>query len=151
MNLDENAILSKATRDLYDYNLTRYRVKKEVMSKYEQAKYQYRDIPQPQLTSNYEFHYEKRVIRKSDPTSISAEILIDTAEEVDDFYNKLTELTKEFTKEESLYYTNSLLRGKSEEEIQVILHLSKNGVKPIKESCIYKIALTFNKAVEKKK
>ena len=64
----------------------------------------------------------------------------------------LDKLNKCFTENEKQYYDYCLQNNKSEERLRDRLGgLSKLGLLPIKNSCVLKIALAFNKAVTKKK
>lgn len=72
----------------------------------------------------------------------------------EDFVNNtmpiINRLKKSFTIEENKYYEFCLEANNSEEYLRNLLNgISKNGLIPIKNSCILKIALAFRIAVEK--
>lgn len=72
----------------------------------------------------------------------------------EDFVNNtmpiINRLKKSFTIEENKYYEFCLETNNSEEYLRNLLNgISKNGLVPIKNSCILKIALAFRIAVKK--
>lgn len=56
-------------------------------------------------------------------------------------------LNSSFTEYEKIYYDYCLQNNKSEEQLRNNIGISKLGLLPIKNSCILKIALAFDKAV----
>ena len=60
----------------------------------------------------------------------------------------MTKVIQRMSMYERIYYTELLINVKSERYTSDLIGVSRNGLKPIKNSCILKIALAFNKEVE---
>lgn len=74
----------------------------------------------------------------------------------EDFVHKtmpiINRLKKSFTTDENTYYECCLEENNSEEYCRSLLNdKSKNGLKPIKNSCILKIAIAFRMEIKKEK
>ena len=70
---------------------------------------------------------------------------LDSEEVINNTEPLLKELIKTFTPKEKIYFDYCLTNNYSEEYVMSILgHLSKNGLMPIKNSCILKFALAFD-------
>lgn len=153
MNFEQNevvefAILDKTFISKYNLEQTEENVL-EIISNYLKAQYKYTDIIPPRMTSNYDVRYESlNKFNSGDSVSNYIEKKVDAEIEINRFYNIMTKVIQRMSMYERIYYTELLINGKSERYTSDLIGVSRNGLKPIKNSCILRIALAFNKEVE---
>ena len=139
-------LLSGIAINEYNYDECRDNVKK-ILAKYEVAQYKYRNIMPPKITADYEIRYSSYTPRKNDKVANFVLLKLETEEEIIEFYNILTNIFLTFTKDEKVYFVESLLKRRSEDFICEMINISKNTLAIIKKSCIIKLALAFGKEV----
>lgn len=148
MDINNNSLLSKKIIDKYDYGKCKENIQ-DILRELEEARYKYGNMVFPTITANLEIKFNSN-ITFGDKTSKYVETKLDTLDYINDTNNKLSEVVSTFTKEEKQYFIQYLLYKKSEEYIcDEIIFISKNSLIPIKESCIIKLALAFDKAILK--
>lgn len=144
----EFSLLDKQFISKYNLEQTEENVLK-IISSYLKAQYKYIDIIPPRMTSNYDVKYESfNKFNISDKVGNHVEKKVDAELEIEKFYRVMTNVIKRMNTYERIYYTELLINGKSERYTSDLIGVSRNGLKPIKNSCILKIALAFNKEVE---
>lgn len=153
MNFEQNNVVEFSLLDknfLSKYNLEQTEENVlEIISNYLKAQYKYIDIIPPRMTSNYEVKYESfNKFNANDTVGKHIEEKIDAEIEIKKFYKVMTNVIKRMNTYERIYYAELLINGKSERYTSDLIGVSRNGLKPIKNSCILKIALAFNKEVE---
>lgn len=62
-----------------------------------------------------------------------------------DLYNILINLSEELTIRETIYLTSTFFDGKTEEEIEELMDISRKILYKIKKSCLVKLRLEFSK------
>lgn len=153
MNFEQNNVVEFSLLDknfLSKYNLEQTEENVlEIISNYLKAQYKYIDIIPPRMTSNYEVKYESfNKFNANDTVGKHIEEKIDAEIEIKKFYKVMTNVIQRMNTYERIYYAELLINGKSERYTSDLIGVSRNGLKPIKNSCILKIALAFNKEVE---
>jgi len=147
--LMEFALLEKKFLSRFDLEKTEENVL-EIMSDFFKAQYKYIGILPPRMTPNYEIRYEG--FNSSTPKDTLGNYVaskLDTKQEIENFYKTMAGAISRMSLFERVYYTEYLLNGKSERYTADRIGLSRNGLAPIRISCIVKIALAFGKEVEK--
>lgn len=141
----ENELLSKFDLECFDLERTRYRVLKFI-SKYRLLKLKCFNMVQIKITSNYKYIY---VDESHNDCYTELDRYVDEKMEYQRISQQLTQLTEMLTDEERVYFTISLLNGKSEKESYNKIGCSNFGLIPIKNSCLVKFACAFNVEVYK--
>lgn len=137
-----NCLLNARIISHYNMELTKENVNM-MLDNYIKLQYKYLNIIPPRITTSYEIRYDSFISKKSDPVGYYNERKFDTEKEVEYFYGEIRDVLQRMTSEELLYYNENLLRKKSEESTAEKLCLSRKGLKPIKNSCILKLAIAF--------
>jgi len=114
-----------------------------MLDNYVKLQYKFININPPRITAVYEARYESYVPRKSDPTGYYNQRKFDTDKEIKELYSEISDVLNKMTREELLYYNDNLLGKKSEDLTAEKLGLSRKGLKPIRNSCILKLAMAF--------
>lgn len=148
MSIECNSLLSKRIIDKYDYGKSKEEVIK-IITNLEEARYKYGNLVFPSISSNFEIKFNSNISYTNDKVSNYVERKLDGLEYINETNQKLSEVSCTFTKEESQYFINYFLYKKSEDFICEEMIISKNSLIPIKESCVIKIALMFDKAIIK--
>ena len=138
----DNFMLSNSIINLYDYDKTRENVNC-MIDNYLKLQYKYINIQTPKITTNYEVRYECYVPKKTDPVGRYIERKFDAYNEVEEFYGEMTDVFARMNKDEKVFFTENLLNKKSEEYVAEKLGISRKGLKPIKYSCVIKLAIAF--------
>lgn len=136
-------VLSRKITEKYDMITT----KKNVMlllSEYLRLQYKYLEISPPKITYNYEIKSDYQNKNMTDNLSYYLDKKLKVETEIKAFYFEIEKVLKNMTREELIVTNYLLLKGNSEESVCEILGLSRTGLRPIKNSCILKIALAFN-------
>ena len=152
---EESYMIEKVTWEKYDMTKTTSEVK-SFIREYKEKKsicIQANALESSGLTTNLDINKIFSPIRSNNggfADSVNERI---DADRFVKFYKPILEdLFKTFTRKEKVYYDYCLLNNYSEEFTRRILNgLSKNGLQPIKNSCILKIALAISRAVKKDK
>lgn len=145
-------VLDKVIWDKYDMKLTKINVVK-IIQNYKELKSKYIHLAalnELGLTAhNIENIHSKNFSNNTFNEKI--DIKIDLENDLKFKAAIFDKLNNCFTEDEKQYYDYCLQNNKSEEHLRNHLGgLSKLGLLPIKNSCILKIALAFDKAVVKK-
>lgn len=147
--LMEFALLEKKFLSKFDYEKTEENVI-EIMNKFFKAQYKYTGIKPPRMTANYDLRYECfNSSRCKDGVGDYVQTKCDTKQEIQEFYKTMAGAISRMSLFERVYYTEYMLNGKSERYTADRIGLSRNGLKPIRISCIVKIAIAFGVEVEK--
>ncbi len=144
----EYALLDKKFLSQFNLEKTEENVL-EIMNKFFKAQYKYTGILPPRMTPNYEIRYECFTSNCTDKLGNYVAKKVDTKQEIINFYNTMAGAISRMNCYERVYYTELLLNGRSERYTAEKIGVSRNGLIPIKNSCIVKIALAFGKEVEK--
>ncbi len=148
--LVEFSLLDKRFLSFYDLAKTEENVYK-IMNNFFRSQYKYTNILPPRMTPNYEIKYEYLSLPSgTDKLGNYVCSRLDTEQEIIAFYNTMAGAISRMNMYEKVYYTELLLNGKSERYTADCIGVSRNGMTPIKNSCIMKIALAFGKEVERK-
>lgn len=121
----------------------------DIMSNFFKAQYKYLGIDPPRMTTNYEISYSMITNISSDRIGKYIENKLDTEKDIQNFYSVMANAIQRMNMYERVYYTEFLLNGKSERYTAERIGVSRNGLIPIRNSCIVKIALAFGREVEK--
>lgn len=147
--LIDYALLDKKFLSNFDLVKTEENVM-QIMTDFFKAQYKFMKVSPPRMTSNYEVKFESfSTLNVSDCLGQYVETKLDSEQEIIKFYNVMTDTIKRLNIAEKVYYTEFLLNGRSERFTAERIGVSRNGIQPIKNSCIVKIALAFGKEVEK--
>lgn len=141
------SLLSLKIVSLYDYAKTKENIDQK-MRNFEIDTYKYSEITPPTITPNYDVKYEQYTVSKIDKVGSYVEKKLDKLQEVNEFYSQLSIILKRLTKEERIYFCDTYFNKKSEAAIREKLYIGSSTLTRIKESCIIKVALFFDKAVE---
>ena len=121
----------------------------DIMSNFFKAQYKYLGIDPPRMTTNYEISYGMVTNISSDKIGKYIENKLDSEKDIQHFYSVMVNAIQRMNMYERVYYTEFLLNGKSERYTAERIGVSRNGLIPIRNSCIVKIALAFGREVEK--
>lgn len=143
----EYGLLDKKFLAQYDLVKTEKNVS-TIMNNFFKAQYKYLGIQPPRITANYEVCYEMSSNVCHDTLGNFIADKLDTKEKIVNFYNIMAGAIQRMNTYERVYYTEFLLNGHSERYTADRIGVSRNGMIPIKNSCIVKIALAFGKEVE---
>lgn len=147
--LMEYALLDKKFLSNFDLEKTEENVM-QIMSDFFKAQYKFMRVQPPRMTSNYDVKFESHSsLRVSDCLGNYVETKLDSEQEIIRFYNIMADTIMRMNITEKVYYTELLLNGRSERYTAEKIGVSRNGMIPIKNSCIVKIALAFGKEIEK--
>ncbi len=147
--LIEYALLDKKFLSNFDLEKTEENVM-QIMSNFFKAQYKFMKVLPPRMTSNYEVKFESHSsLRASDCLGNYVETKLDSEQEIMKFYHVMADTIMRMNIAEKVYYTEFLLNSRSERFTAERIGVSRNGIIPIKNSCIVKIALAFGKEVEK--
>lgn len=147
--LMDYALLDKKFLSNFDLAKTEENVMK-IMGDFFKAQYKFLGIKPPRMTSNYEVRFESfSSLTVKDCLGNYIANKLDTEEEIIIFYTIMADTIMRMNMDEKVYYTEYLLNGKSERFTAEKIGVSRNGIVPIKNSCIVKIALAFGKEAEK--
>lgn len=139
----ENTLLSRRLVEARNYGLCKKAVD-EKMLLLEEYIYKYNEIKPPKITPNYEVRYEMFTGNSSDKVGDYVARRVDLLNKVDKFYTELTTILKKMTKEELFYFSCTYFNKLPESVIADRLHISKNTLVTVKESCIVKVAMHFD-------
>lgn len=120
----------------------------ELMYQYEEYLYKYHEIAPPRVTQNYEVKYEKFLNNATDKVGNYVAKKLDLLKEVDSFYQDLSLAMKNLCKEELIYFSSCYFNRLPETIICEKLNIGEGSLRRIKESCIIKIAMYFDKDVK---
>lgn len=143
----EYGLLDKVFISQYDLVQTEKNVV-EIMNKFFKAQYKYFGIQPPRMTANYDIFYEMKTCTYTDKVGTVVADKLDSEQDIINFYNIMANAIKRMNTYERVYYTEMLLNRKSERYTADMIGVSRNGMIPIKNSCILKIAMAFSKEVE---
>ena len=146
--MEDNTLLSLRIVEQYNYAESKKEIDK-MMLKFEMARYKYSELPQPTITPNYEVKYEMFTNNITDKVGNDVATKLDKFKEISAFYDKLSNIINTMTYTEKIYFIDSYFRKKSESFICEKLTMSSSSLSRVKVSCIIKVALAFDKAVEK--
>ncbi len=120
-----------------------------LLNEYVRLQCKYLEILPPKVTYNYEIlgNYNKN--HNFDKTTSYLDKKMETENEIKAFYFEIQKVLKNMTKREVIVFNYLLLKGNSEESVCEKIEISRTGLRPIKFSCILKIALAFNLEVAK--
>lgn len=138
----DSFLLSNSIISIYDLIKTKMNVD-DMVDNYLRLQYRYINIPMPRITTSYEIRYGSYVPTKSDPVGNYVARKFDTSDEVEEFYSEMVYVYDRMNQEEKLFFTEHLLNKKSEEYVAEKLGMSRKGLRPIKYSCIIKLAIAF--------
>lgn len=146
----KNYILNKEILDDYDMVETAENVKK-LVNEYKKARYMYFVSREnlERITTSFEPKYSQFTKSRKDTFGNSIATMIDSEETLNRFESVFNNLVTTFVNEEKKYYFYCLADNNSETYLAESLNISRNGLRPYKESCILKIALAFHIEVEK--
>ncbi len=145
-------LLDKAIWINYDMVKTRLKVK-EFLQNYKKARAQHLGTLAEDwgLVSNIDMsktgsssHNIKRGFSNAADMQMDAEALLNATSPL------IAKLKESFTNDEKLYYDYCLASNNSENVLCEIMKISKQGLVPIKNSCLLKIAFATHNAVLKK-
>lgn len=136
-------LLNKKVLNLYDLNKTKENVF-SLLSEFLRLQYKYLEIKPPKITYNYEVKSECKSNDRFDSLTYYLDKKYETEKEIKAFYFELQKVLMSMTKEEIIVCNNLFLKRNSEESVCENLGLSRTGLRPIKNSCLLKIALAFN-------
>lgn len=142
-------LLSKDVINKYEMILTKKKVF-ILLGEYIRLQYKYLEIIPPRITYNYEVKYDFKSHDREDNLSYYLDKKLQTENEIRVFYFEIQKVLKNMTREEILIFNDLLLKKKSEDSICEKLSLSRTGLRPIKNSCILKLAMAFNLEILKK-
>lgn len=152
-HLDENSncfILDKAIWEKFDMIATKSNVIKFMQEYKEAITRSTQFITMVKVSSNYDLNSSFSSTKNNNKGfSETSNKRIDAERFVNSTTSVINELRRTFTPEEEQYYEFCLLENNSEDYLLNILGISRNGLIPIKNSCILKIALAFGWEVEK--
>lgn len=151
---EESFMLEKATWENYDMTKTADEVR-DFIKEYKKKKsicIQANALESSGLTTNLDINKVFSPVRSNNGGFADSVNEVIDADRFVKFYNPILDgVCKTLTRKEKVYYDYCLLNNYSEEFARRMLNgLSKNGLKPIKNSCILKIALAISRAVELK-
>lgn len=146
--MEDNTLLSLRIVEQYNYAESKKEIDK-MMLKFEKNRYRYSELPQPTITPNYEVKYEMFTNTFTDKVGNYVATKLDKFKDITVFYNKLSNIINSMTYTEKIYFIDSYFRKKSESVICEKLTMSSSSLARVKVSCIIKVALAFDKAVEK--
>lgn len=146
-------VLDKVIWDKYDMKQTKINVVKIIQNYKEmKAKFIYLATLHELGLTAYNIENVHNKISSGNNFTDKIDVKMDIENELQIKKSILDKLNSSFTENEKKYYDYCLQNNKSEERLRDRLGgLSKLGLLPIKNSCVLKIALAFNKAVTKKK
>lgn len=136
-------VLHSNVTDKYDMVKTKRNVE-ALLEEYLRLQYKYLEIIPPRITCNYDVKFNYNIGDKFEKISYYLDKKMSIEKEIKSFYFELQKVLKNMTKEEVAFFNNILLKKQSEESVCESLVLSRNGLKPIKNSCVLKLALAFN-------
>lgn len=145
--INQTHLLDNTTTKLYDLVKTKEGVEK-LISELKRVIFKYDHIDEPKITTNFEMNFTSNN-QRIDKIHNYVSKKVESEKEVVFLYNKIKNIYDKFTKEEKIYYTLHFFENISEEAISERLLLSRVGLRPIKNSCILKIALAFDIEIEK--
>ena len=146
-------LLDKEIWEKYDITETKYRVK-EFLREYKILRaIAVQSIANTPQNLNVKFDVTK-VFNSVKPNNVGFSNLVDSKIDAEIFVKQTTPIINKvidsFTSKERLYYEHCLSNNNSEDSLRKLLNeISKNGLKPIKSSCILKIAFAFELEVLK--
>ena len=143
----EYGLLDKAFLAQYDLVQTEKNVN-DIIMKFLKSQYKYLGIQPPRMTTNYEIVYAIVVNNCYDKVGKYVADKLDTKQDIINFYNVMAGAIERMNTYERVYYTEFLLNKKSERYTADRIGVSRNGMIPIRNSCILKIAMAFGKEVE---
>lgn len=151
---EESFMLEKATWEKYDMTKTADEVR-DFIKEYKKKKsicIQANALDVSGLTTNLDINKVFSPVRSNNGGFADSVNEAIDADRYVKFYNPILDgVCKTLTRKEKVYYDYCLLNNYSEEFARRILNgLSKNGLKPIRNSCILKIALAISRAVKLK-
>ncbi len=122
----------------------------QFMRKYKEARIRSTKlITMIKISSNYDLSGSFSPTMNNKGFSESSDKKIDAERFVNNTLPVINELRKTFTPEENQYYEFCLSANNSEEYFKNSLGISNNGLLPIKNSCLLKIAFAFGLEVSK--
>lgn len=138
-----NCLLNSKIINRYNMSATRNNVE-DLLGKYVSLQYKYLNITPPRITTNYEIRCESYSPTITDKVSYYVEKKFETEQEVKEFYQEIKIVLDNLTKDERIVLTQNLINMVSESITADFIGISRTGLKPIKQSCILKLALAFN-------
>ena len=140
------SLLSKDFLSEYNIDATEEKVKQKIKH-YLKLQCRYPNIAPPKITTSYGTVFSSCTFRDKLGEYVANMLddekeLVETAETIKNLFNI-------FSIEEKIYFTEYLLHSQSERKILDIIGVSRDGLRPIKKSCILKVALAFGIEVEK--
>lgn len=142
----EASLLNKEFIKDYDILATEVNVKEKIKN-YLKLQCRYPNIAPPKITTSYGAVFSSCSFR--DKLGEYVANLLDDEKELVDTAEKIKNLFNIFCSEEKIYFTEFLLHSQSERKVLDIIGVSRDGLLPIKKSCILKVGLAFGIEVEK--
>ncbi len=145
-NEEYNQLLDDYICNQYDTSDMREKLYK-LFATFKSARYLY-DFPVEsdiKISPNYEFHEE--MVQRSTTSQIenAIERYVDKQLLTTDIYNSILKVSYKLTGDEVIYFINTFLNRKSEEEISEIIGISRTYLQKIKKSCIVKMWVDLEK------
>jgi len=144
----KEVMLRNSVIEKYDYELTRQFVKK-IVTAYVEAKYNMLLPLKDVQASNPSNVPIVDSIDYADRVGDSVEFKCDNEIEARQLEADLEYAYEKMTIEEKLYWNIIVMNQRPSSVVEDALGLSKNGIKPIRESCIIKVGMLFGIAVLK--
>lgn len=140
-----NPILKNSFIELFDFAKTKKNVD-SFMDQIEEWKYAVLHLTPPSITPSYEIRYEKFTQNITDKVGKFVQRKVDLEQEVDYYYQLLSEALHRLNLKELDYFNMSYYNRLSDELIADRLNIGETMIAHVKRSCIIKIALGLDKA-----